>query len=192
MQRLKNRGYTTVSLDEASDALAGRRQLPAKPVVITFDDGFAPQQTAVPILRELNFKATFYIINGGQASDWCIGAWRRPGSCGDAYLTWDQIRQLDRDPLFTIGFHTVDHPELAKHTEAVQRFQIIAGKAQIEDQLGHSVKHFCYPYGSFNHATLSLVKEAGFLTATTTLPGTYQPAGARFTLRRIRDTAGLP
>ena len=42
-------------------------------------------------------KATFYIINGGPISNWCIGANRHDGlQCGDAYLNWDQIRQLDR------------------------------------------------------------------------------------------------
>ncbi len=199
LEHLRTRGYNVVDLDQVAAAMSGGTPLPNKPVVLTFDDGFANQLAAFDILRRYNMKATFYIITGGEASRWCIGAGRRnrdplqpPSGCGDSYINWDQIRMLDRSGLITIGAHTVDHQNLAADNPEQQRFEITQSKAQLEAQLGHPVRHFCYPYGTYNQTTIDLVREAGFTTATTTLPGTVQPPGSLFTLRRIRDTLSLP
>jgi peptidoglycan/xylan/chitin deacetylase (PgdA/CDA1 family) len=195
---LEQHGYTTVNLDQVLGGLRGE-PLPPKPVVITFDDGYSPQWAAAVILARHNMKATFYIINGGEGSRWCIGASRRygdplqpPGGCGDAYLNWDEIRQLDHNPLFTIGGHTVDHLNLATISDDQQRFEITAGKLDIEAQLGHPINHLAYPYGAFNGASIQLAREAGYLTAVTTMPGIVQPPGSAYTLRRERDAMVLP
>jgi peptidoglycan/xylan/chitin deacetylase (PgdA/CDA1 family) len=192
MDILQQRGYTTITLDQLAAALIGKGTLPSKPVVITFDDGLASQLPAAGFLAIHHMKATFFIIDGGAASDYCIGANRHPGPCGNAYLTWSQIKQLDRNPLFTIASHTVDHLDLAQQTPAVQEYQIISGKQQLEQELGHRVDDFAYPYGDFNATTLSLVHQAGFIAAVTTTPGTTQTANSLLTLSRIRATYNLP
>ena len=195
---IRDRGYTVIDLDQALAGLAGQ-PLPPKPVVITFDDGFLNQQTAFNLLKKYQMKATFYVINGGQSSGWCIGADRRygdpiqpGGGCGDTYMNWNQIRDLDRSGLITIGAHTVDHLNLASLDAQFQAREIAGSKFGIEQQLGHSIRHFAYPYGAYNGTTIRLVREAGFASAVTTLPGTYQPSGSEFTLRRIRDLLTLP
>ena len=199
LEYLKTHAYTVVDLDQIAAAMSGGTALPAKPVAITFDDGFSTQLQAVALLKQYNFKATFYIISSGSGSQWCIGAGRRyhdplqpAAGCGDSYLSWDQVRAIDRDGRFTIGAHTVDHQNLATVSPAQQRLEIDQNKIQLEAQLGHGVRHFCYPYGSYNQATIELVRQAGFITATTTLPGTIQPPGSLLALRRIRDTLSLP
>lgn len=199
LEYLKTHGYSVVDMDQVAAAMSGGTPLPAKPVAITFDDGFANQLQAFEILRQYDMKATFYVITGGAASRWCIGAGRRnrdplqpANGCGDSYLNWDQLRMFDRSGLITIGAHTVDHQNLASDSPEQQQFEISQSKAQLEAQLGHPVHHFCYPYGSYDQATIDLVRQAGFITATTTLPGTIQPPGSLFTLRRIRDALSLP
>lgn len=193
---LEHHGYTVVDLDAAARAVAGDTAgLPAKPVVLTFDDGFSDQLNAFDILKRHNMKATFYIINGGATSGWCIGAGRNAhphGECGDAYLSWDEIRLLDRSGLVTIGGHTLDHLNLASLSAAEQWRQIADSKTEIEQQLGHSIRHFTYPMGAFTQTTIHQVVAAGYTTATTTIAGTWQAYGAPFTLRRIRDTQTLP
>jgi peptidoglycan/xylan/chitin deacetylase (PgdA/CDA1 family) len=74
----------------------------------------------------------------------------------------------------------------------VQRYEIIEGKHYLEAKLGHIVTDFCYPYGAFNPSAIAVVKEAGFTTATTTLPGTDQSVSSPFTMRRVRDALLLP
>jgi peptidoglycan/xylan/chitin deacetylase (PgdA/CDA1 family) len=195
---LEQHGYTVVDLDTAVAGLEGE-PLPPKPAVITFDDGFENQMQAFDILKKHNMKATFYIINGGKGSLWCIGAGRRYGDplqpkngCGDAYLNWSQVRALDESGLITIGGHTLDHSNLATLDEAEQRSEIFDSKAGIEAELGHPIKDFAYPYGSYNETTIRLVQAAGYSSAVTTLPGTYQEGGQAFMLRRVRDTLTLP
>jgi peptidoglycan/xylan/chitin deacetylase (PgdA/CDA1 family) len=191
-------GYTVIDLDEALAGLEGG-PLPAKPVVLTFDDGFANQMEAFALLQEYHMKATFYIINASAKSRWCIGAGRRAGDplqppegCGDAYLSWDQVRLLDSSGLITIGGHTMDHENLATLGDEDARAEIVDSKAGIEHEIGHVIRHFCYPYGGYTASTVGLVQAAGYVTATSTLPGTYQPAGERYALRRVHSVYQLP
>lgn len=193
LQNLVAKGYTSIDLDQLSAALHARATLPSKPVIITFDDGFANQMQAFELLKKYHMKATFYIIAGGEASQWCIGANRHSGlGCGDAYLSWNQIRELDRSGLVTIAAHTVDHLNLPAQSEAIQRFQIFDSKAQLEAEVGHPVQHFAYPYGSYNALSASLVRQAGFATAVSTIPGTVHTFNSIYTLHRVRDTNKLP
>ncbi|MDB5178637.1 MAG: polysaccharide deacetylase [Patescibacteria group bacterium] len=198
LSHLQTRGYTTITMDEALSGLNGG-SLPAKPVVITYDDGFANQMQAFEILRRHNMKATFYIITSGAASQWCIGSGRRyndplqpPGGCGDAYMNWSQVRELDHSGLIEIGGHTVNHRNLATLPADEQRFEIADGKRALEDKLGHTIRHFAYPYGAYNATSIQIARDAGYQTAVTVQPGSYQNPGSEFTLRRVRDALILP
>lgn len=196
---LEQHGYHTISMAQLAAALHSQDGLPPKPVVITFDDGFADQMAAFSELQRHHMVAAYYIIDGGPGSRWCIGAGRRyhdpaqpAGGCGDAYLSWDQIRQLDRSGIITIGSHTIDHDNLASDSPDQQKYEIAQGKHELEAQLGHKVADFAYPYGSFDATTLQIVQQAGFTTAVTTTPGTSQSLANIYTLRRIRDPRMLP
>jgi peptidoglycan/xylan/chitin deacetylase (PgdA/CDA1 family) len=195
---LKTRGYTTVTFAEAIAGWHHVGMLPAKPVIITFDDGFADQIDAFHLLQKYNMKATFYIINGSAESRWCIGASRRyndplqpPEGCGDAYLNWNQIKMLDASGLITIGGHTVDHADLPTLSRKEQLSEIAQGKSGIEAQLGHPIADFAYPYGDFNAETVGLVHQAGYESAVTTLPGVIQRPNSPYTLTRVRDASSL-
>jgi len=203
LSRLEQRGYTVVDLTQVASALVGGGGLPAKPAVITFDDGFTNQLNAFSILQRHGMKATFYIINGGEGSGWCIGAGRNDhphGNCGDDYLSWDQIRMLDRSGLVTIGAHTLDHlcPDsrglggLNTIPEDQLRAEVTDSKSGIEAQLGHPIYDFAYPCGNYSSSVVAEVRAAGFRTAVTTTAGTYQSAARIYTLYRLRDTWSLP
>jgi len=196
---LQQHGYHTITMAQLAAALHNQDGLPPKPVIITFDDGFADQMTAFEQLQHHHMVATYYIIDGGPGSRWCIGAGRRyndpaqpAGGCGDAYLSWDQVRQLDRSGIITIGAHTIDHDNLASDSPTQQQYEITQGKHELEAQIGHKVSDFAYPYGSFNATTLQIVQQAGFATAVTTTPGTSQSLATIYTLRRVRDPRMLP
>jgi len=195
---LEQKDYTVITMAQALAGLEGG-PLPSKPVVITFDDGFENQMEAFTILKAHHMTATFYIIDGGPDSRWCIGAGRRygdpsqpSGGCGDAYLTWDQVRMLDKSGVVTIGGHTIDHPNLAAETPQQQEYEIVQGKQQLEQELGHAVQDFAYPYGSYDASTLQIVEDAGYDTAVTTQPSQYQMPDYQYTLSRIRDAWELP
>ncbi len=196
---LTSHGYTAITMDALTLALSGRGGLPAKPVVITFDDGFSTQLNAAETLMRHNMPATFYIITGGERSKWCIGALRRygdalqpPGGCGDSYMNWDQIVALDRGGLITIAGHTVDHSNLPTLSQDDQRFEIISNKQAMEAHLGHPILHFAYPYGSFNASSIDIVRAAGYISAVSTLPGSLHSSGTVYSLHRVREVYKLP
>ena len=155
---LLQQGYTTVSLDEVYYALAFGFDLPIKPIVLTFDDGYRDfYSNAWPLIEARQMKATVYII-----SDY-IGL--------PAYLTATMLQDLAASPLITVGAHTRTHPRLADLDPSKLRDQIAGSKRIIEAIIGRRIAHFCYPYGSLNDAVVAEVAAAGFVTATTTRGG---------------------
>lgn len=193
LDELQRNGYTTISFRQLRDGLYGHGGLPPKPIILTFDDGFSNQMVAFEDLLAHHMVATYYVMSGGERSHWCVGADRRygdpsqpPEGCGDAYLRWDEIRQLDKSGIITIGGHTVDHANLASLSADEQRFQIEKNKLDLETQLGHPVKDFAYPYGAFSATTVDLVHRAGYADAVTTIPGTTHSANSVYTLHRVR------
>jgi peptidoglycan/xylan/chitin deacetylase (PgdA/CDA1 family) len=92
----------------------------------------------------------------------------------DLCLNWDELAELARHPLATIGAHTVNHRMLAKWPEDVARTEMAASKAEIESRLGVDVRHFAYPVGDPTSAgprDFALARELGFSSAVTTRPG---------------------
>ncbi len=192
LTQLAAKGYTTVTMADVASYLSGRATPPAKPAVITFDDGFADQLGALPILQRHHMKATLYLITAGERSQWCIGIERRPGNCGDAYLGWDEVRQMMNSGLIEIGDHTVDHSNLPTLSAADQTFEIVSAKQRLESMLGITITTFAYPYGSFNSTTINIVRQAGFSTAVSTISGLYQSPDTIYALRRMRNVSQLP
>jgi peptidoglycan/xylan/chitin deacetylase (PgdA/CDA1 family) len=86
-------------------------------------------------------------------------------------LSWEQIALLSRDPLVTIGAHTVNHYTLSKLSPAEVKNEMLESKRRLESHLDREVHHFAYPYGGREEAgkrEFDLVKECGFKTAVTT------------------------
>lgn len=129
----------------------------SRTVTFTFDDGYEDFYTdAYPIFLRHNWRATLYIVSG------FIGK--------KGYLTAPQIQELSQAG-FEIGVHTVDHNDLAHQTQSAQYHEIFDSKAAIEKLIGKPATAFCYPAGRYNDSAIATVKQAGFISATTTEPG---------------------
>ena len=100
---LKAHGYETVFLRGVLAFAAGEGSLPAKPVALTFDDGFLNNLTYVlPLLREKGMRGEINIV--GEYADKAAGeTYRSPLY---SYLTWEEIRRLQESGRFEIGSHT--------------------------------------------------------------------------------------
>lgn len=81
------------------------------------------------------------------------------------YLTRDQLRELDAHPLITIGAHTVSHPDLRYVTEAELREELVVGREQLEDWLGHRVTTLAYPFGDTDERVRRATAAAGYTSA---------------------------
>jgi peptidoglycan/xylan/chitin deacetylase (PgdA/CDA1 family) len=154
MAWLHDQGYTPMRMDVLARCLGGEPVCPARPVALTFDDGYEDAfSAALPVLQRYGFSATFYIISG------------LVGHAG--YMTWEQLAGL-RDAGMAIGAHTIDHLDLTSLDPTESNRQIVESKADLERALGISVQSFCYPTGLYNATIIEQVRAAGFLSATTT------------------------
>ena len=94
--------------------------------------------------------------------------------CAEQCMDWNEIGELARDPLATIGAHTVNHVMLAKASDGQVRSELTMGSAVIEAVLGQPPAHLAYPYGDPTAAgprEFRIAAELGFKTALTTRPG---------------------
>jgi peptidoglycan/xylan/chitin deacetylase (PgdA/CDA1 family) len=92
----------------------------------------------------------------------------------DMTMTWDQVHELSRDELVTIGAHTVSHPNLRAIGSERAKDEIVNSKKKLELVTGKKVDHFAFPYGHKGAASVKefeLVRRLGFKTAVTTREG---------------------
>lgn len=171
MHYLTQQGYTAISLSEYFAAAAGGPPLPAKPVIITFDDGYEDNLTvALPIMKKYGLKGTVFVITS------TVG---QPG-----YLTWEQIRAL-RQQQIEIGSHTVNHVALRELSPNERLPELRDSKLALEKQLGSPVEFLAYPFGSYDKELFALLKQLEYRGACTGLPGLNSGVDSPYALRRI-------
>lgn len=165
MAFLYAKGQQAVSLDELFTPSS-------KNFIITFDDGYKDViQNAYPILEELDFKATVFLI------------YDYIGKVG--YLTWEDVRFLENEG-WQFGSHTLAHRNLTSLSNEGAEKEITQSKSKLEQKLKNPVNFFCYPIGKFNQDIKDLVKEAGYKGAVTTLSGKDNKTEDIYQLKRIR------
>lgn len=179
MAWMRRLGYQGLSMRELMPYLQGEKQ--GKVFGITFDDGYVNVlENALPVLRDMGFSATNYFVAG------CFG-----GS-----NAWDRDEGVPASPLMTIqqarqwveggqeaGSHSLDHPNLPDLPPAQANEQIYRSRQVLQETLQTEVTAFCYPYGHETSALRQMVRQAGYLNATTTAAGLAGPAD---------DVLGLP
>lgn len=99
--------------------------------------------------------------------------------CREAAMDWDEIRAISRDPLCTIGAHTINHFAVKALDEAEALDEMVRSADRIAAETGQRPRHFAYPYGDETSAgprDFALARKAGFATAVTTRKGMIFPA----------------
>ncbi|HZT05860.1 MAG TPA: polysaccharide deacetylase family protein, partial [Chloroflexota bacterium] len=91
---LREQGYVSMTVDALVRAIARGQPLPAKPVVLTFDDGFADfVSNALPVIARRHMSATLYVTTGfvGKRSPW---RHRADADTHEPMLSWADVRSL--------------------------------------------------------------------------------------------------
>ncbi|MDR3543364.1 MAG: polysaccharide deacetylase family protein [Desulfosporosinus sp.] len=157
MAYLQDNGYQSVTLDQFYQAEYHGGTLPAKPFVITFDDGYVDNYTtAFPVLKKYGFTATVFMVSSYIN--------------GEHFLSWPQLTELANNG-WQIEGHTVDHPYLSKVNAKTVISELKDSKELLEKGLGRPVDFLAYPYGDFNDEVVLAVKNTGYEMAFTTERG---------------------
>jgi len=177
MDWLEQHGYEAVTLEEVERAWYQGGTLPAKPVVISFDDGYRPQFTyALPELRKhgwpgvLNLKAEGSDLYESNVKAMIAAGWE-------------------------LASHTIDHSDLTTLGAAELKRETAGAREILRREYGVPVKDFCYPAGQFDATVIAAVEAAGYVTATTEIAGEADREApyelARFEILGSSGVAGL-
>jgi peptidoglycan/xylan/chitin deacetylase (PgdA/CDA1 family) len=189
MEAVMDARVKPVTLEDALAALDARS--PGRHLCVTFDDAYHDNlEHAVPVLRELGIPATIFaptaIVDGRAPMYWYSEREQPPA------LSWDELRELDRDPLFSIGAHTRTHPALPRLADDAAWDEIAGSKQDVERHVSRPVMTFAYPAGLYGARELRMVRDAGYRLAVTTEPGLNRPGRPCEALYRMcidrRDT----
>ncbi len=174
MQYLADQGYAIISLDAVYDALMYGTPLPAKPLVLTFDDGYRDHYDYVfPILQQHGFTATFFVITG------------RADNADPAHLSWEQIDEMARAGMH-MEVHTKSHVSLEGRDRDFLIYELLGSRESLKAHTGVDALMLAYPAGRYDALTLEVADELGFHLAVTTQPGATQDSSRRLELSRLR------
>jgi peptidoglycan/xylan/chitin deacetylase (PgdA/CDA1 family) len=175
MDWLEDSGYEPVTLYDLMIALnSGRKHLPEKPIILTFDDGYVDNyENAFPVLREHDFVGTFFILTDvTDRSD--------PG-----YMTWEMLTEMSRAGM-DIEVHGREHFDMSDRDYDWLLFHLLGPAQTIEANLGYPPRFLAYPSGSYDAAVIEVAREVGYWGAVTTYHGAQQDKDTPFEMQRIR------
>jgi peptidoglycan/xylan/chitin deacetylase (PgdA/CDA1 family) len=178
MQALKAAGWHAVTLDQLwAYWTRGVPLGPGKPVVLSFDNGYASQYTnAMPVLRRL-----------GWVGDENIQLTGLPPSQGG--LTDAQVRGLLAAG-WELDTQGISHADLITLDASELHYQVATARQVLQKRYGVPVNWFCYPSGHYNATVIAAVKGAGFVGSTTVIPGWAGRTGDPYRLPRLRVLGG--
>jgi len=156
---LYDSGYTTLTVAGLVRAMTREYgRLPARPVVLTFDDGFADfHDAALPVLLRYGFSGTVFVTTGWIADS---GA-ARTACVPPGMLSWSQIDAVAAAGI-EIGAHSEHHPELDQLCAEKLRQELRGSKYLLEDRLGVPVTGLAYPFGYSNQRVRETAVAAGY------------------------------
>jgi peptidoglycan/xylan/chitin deacetylase (PgdA/CDA1 family) len=181
MKFLHDHGYHTITLPELEQFLHGKRNLPAKSIMIHFDDGLKTNYIyAYPVLKRYHFHAVAFLITSRNT------ATVQPFHPDILqYLSWPEIDQM-RD-VFEFASHT--HALHNRGTDGIGNLikeprEIVKADLLQSRKLLNGTTYFAYPFGQYKQETIDILKETGFTMAFTTETGTVKPGDDPYQLKR--------
>jgi len=175
-----SRNYSAVRLG-SGETPAGPTGKP--PLALTFDDGYRDNfETAYPVLARSGIPVTFFLTVSRVGTDWAFPRGEYPG------LTWEQVREMDRNPLVDFGSHGHTHRILTGMPEEEAAAEIERSKAVLEERLARPIDYFSYPHGSYNRRVKELVRKAGYRAAYSVISGGEDDFSRRRILVSRRDS----
>ncbi len=189
MALLGKLGYVPVSLDAVRDHYLLGAGLPPRAVLITFDDGYRDNlENAVPVLRRHGYPAVLFVPIGflDDAQPLPHEESLRLLGIRNETLDWDELQEVEQGGV-RVESHGIGHRPLSDLEPAEATREIALSKLRLEERLGREVEAFAFVKGSqadYRPEHASLVQQAGYKLAFTSVSGANGPARDRYRLRR--------
>ncbi len=170
--------------------IAYGEKIPQNTVAITFDDGYEDNLlNALPILKKYHACATLYLVIDRHDNDWSTKKKYHHNSgelAREKKLTDEQVKVLIDSGLFEVAAHTHSHANLSQLDLAHKTIEIAVAKKTLEQCFNIKVSSFAYPFGIYDASDVEIVKNAGYISAVTTISGIDCVLNKSFELMRIK------
>lgn len=171
MTYLKSHGYNVIGMSALINFFNSGLALPVKPLLLTFDDGYADFYThAYSILKAEELPATLFTPTGLV---------NNPG-----YVTWNQLTEMTDNGIL-VANHTWSHKTMTQN-EGEDDYEIKTADTQLADRGLNSPKVFAYPFGTISSISQKELQSDNYQLAFTTQQGRVLCAKRRLVLPRIR------
>ena len=179
MDRLHSEGWTTLDFDDYLRIRSGEAQLPPRPVLVTFDDGYLSNYTlAYPVLRRNGQKATIFVAlePDAETRDLVAGL--------DGFLTPDQMKEMSENGI-SIQSHSLTHPILTELPAHAVDFELAESRRRLEAITGRPVRHLAIPRAGYSRRIRSQARAQGYTTVCCNNKGTSTGLSDPLALPRI-------
>lgn len=178
---LSKNGFSPIHVSDWIAYLREGKPLPDKPVLLTFDDGYADTaEFGLPLLRKYGFTGTVFVttdqIGGTNVWDLHLGLSEQPLMTADQILYW-------AGQGIEFGAHTRTHADLCIATPEQIAEEMKGSRQRLEELLDSPVTSLAYPYGYYNEA-VAMVARKYFDAALTCDIGINHPTTDLMHLRR--------
>jgi peptidoglycan/xylan/chitin deacetylase (PgdA/CDA1 family) len=188
LRHLRDNGFTGLTFTDLCVRTRTGAPLPARPIVLTFDDGYADtHEQALPLLREHGFPATVFVTTGWLRD---AGPWAA-GDPLDRTMVWSQVKEL-HDSGIEVAAHSHSHAQLDQLEDGPLHDELSLGKKLLEERLDRPVPSIAYPYGYWSRRVRDAVEGAGYDQAAAVANAASQPGRNVFAMPRLtvrRSTA---
>jgi peptidoglycan/xylan/chitin deacetylase (PgdA/CDA1 family) len=181
LRYLRDNNFTGLTFGDLCARSRTGAALPPRPVVLTFDDGYADtHEQALPLLREYEFPATVFVTTGWLRD---AGPWAA-GHPLDRTMVWTQVKEL-HDAGIEVAAHSHSHAQLDQLGDQSLREELSLGKKLLEERLDQPVPSIAYPYGYWSSRVRDAVEEAGYEQAAAVANAASCPGRNVFTTPRL-------
>ena len=179
MRYLHQHEYRTIPFAEAVRWIVEGGTLPARAVVVTFDDGFEDNYLyAAPAMERFGFAGIFFVPTAFIESQA-----HAHHHLDDRPMTWTHLAELLARG-HEIGGHSVSHRKLTRIDQDARLHEVQGCKRALERHLQRPIEFFCYPAGDCDESVKRLVQASGYRGACTVEPGANRRGDDPFALKR--------
>lgn len=151
-------------------------------ISLTFDEGCRETLThVVPLFQRLQIPFTLFVTTGLVAGEKPIDWYH----CQPDMMDWNELIELSRNPLCTIGAHTINHPHLCQLNPEAVRQEVGQSRLILEERLRQPIRYFSYPYGERNATVKCQVRQCGYTAAFEAWGGAVRTGADLFDMPRI-------
>lgn len=178
LKYIQKQGYQTISLAELIEYQKGKGEMPEKPIMITFDDGFESFEAyALPLLKQYNMQAVLAVV--GEFAE--LFTEHEDHNVAYSYLSWEGIADLAKGGNVEIISHTYSMhstegerkgcKQTSSENDQEYRIALTDDLQKLQDNLAEydvpKPRAIAFPFGHYNASTIDIVREMGFEVAFT-------------------------